>query len=61
MANIAACFSKEFTGFPNTIYELYNNANVWDECRRHVKPADMLIIVWDTCQSVSKLIPWPFI
>jgi len=27
-ANIAACFGKEFTGFPDTIYELIQGYNV---------------------------------
>jgi len=45
--NIAACFSKEFTGFPNTICELIqgNYVKVRDARRRHVEHAVTLIIV----------------
>ena len=62
-ANIAACFGKEFTGFPDTIYELIQgyNVKVWEAWMRHVEPVDMLVIVWATFQSAFKLIPWPFI
>ena len=43
IANIAACFSKEFTGIPNTMCELLqgNHFKVWDAWTRYVEPAEM--------------------
>ena len=48
IADSKYCFSKVFTGFPNTIYQLIqgNNVKVWEAWRRHVEPADMSVWVW---------------